>query len=139
MNILEVSKLSPAERRDFFDSYSTETKEQVYMKPLSREELEIKREELAQAAMQKALLDEQLTEYKKTHKASLEPHVKAFTERLKEIKNKSVQVTGMAYKIPDYDNQAIHILGEDGTVINTRPMLPEERQFTIQSQLKDAL
>lgn len=138
MNIYELKKLSEQDRKDFFDSYSTEAKDQTYMRPLLKDELDIKHDELAQAAMKKAMLEEELKEIKREHKAMIDPVIKEFSERLREIKLRAVEVTGPAHKIPDYDNQMIHYIAIDGTVINSRPMLPEERQFTIQHQLKQA-
>jgi len=138
MNIYELKKLSEQDRKDFFEMYSTEAKDQTYMRPLLKDELDIKHDELAQAAMKKAMLEEELKEIKKEHKAQIDPVIKEFSERLREIKLRAVEVTGPAHKIPDYDNQMIHYIAIDGTVINSRPMLPEERQFTIHPQLKQA-
>ncbi len=56
MNIYDLKKMSEAERKDFIESYSVESKEMVYMKSLSKEELDIKRDELAQSATQKSIL-----------------------------------------------------------------------------------
>lgn len=138
MNIYELKKLSEEDRKDFFNSYSVETKDQTYMRPLVKEELDIKYDELAQAAMKKSILEDELKEIKLEHKAMIDPVIKEFQERLREIKLRAVEVTGPAHKIPDYDNQMMHFIAIDGTVINSRPMLPEERQFTIHPQLKQA-
>lgn len=56
MNIFELPKMSESERTDFLDAHSTEVKDLTYMKPLTNEELNIKRDDLAQAAMQKSVL-----------------------------------------------------------------------------------
>jgi len=138
MNIYELKKMNEQERKDFFESYSIETKEQTYMRPLQKDELDIKHDELAQAAMKKSILEEELKEIKKEHKAMIDPVIKEFSDRLREIKQRAVEVTGPAHKVPDYDNQMIHFIAIDGTVINSRPMLPEERQFTIHPQFKQA-
>ena len=138
MNIFEIKSMGESERADFLDAYSTEVKDLTYMKPLSTEELNIKREDLAQAAMQKSVLLDELAELKKQYKDRIDPLSHQFSENLKAIKTKAIEVTGTTYKIPDYDNQAIHYVAIDGTVVNSRPMLPEERQFTISSQLKQA-
>lgn len=138
MNILEVTKMSAQDRRDFLDTYSTEVKDQTYMRALSLEELNIKKDELAQAAMQKSVLLDELSEVKKSYKDRIEPLTKQFSVNLRTIKQKAVEVTGPAHKIPDYDNQCIHFVAQDGTIISTRPMLPEERQFTIQQQIAKA-
>ncbi len=115
--------MSEAERKDFIESYSVESKEMVYMKSLSKEELDIKRDELAQSATQKSILEDELREIKKEHKAQIDPLNKLFSERLKEIKTQSIEMSGMAHKVPDYDNQAIHFIAADGTVRNSLAML----------------
>lgn len=138
MNIFELPKMSESERTDFLDAHSTEVKDLTYMKPLTTEELNIKRDDLAQAAMQKSVLLDELAQVKKDYKDRIEPLSKQFSENLKAIKIKAIEVTGKAHKIPDYDNQAVHYVALDGTVVNSRPMLPEERQFTIHAQLKQA-
>jgi hypothetical protein len=139
MNIYELKNMSPEDRKDFFESYSVEQKEQTYMRPLKKDELDIKHEELSQAAMKRAILEEELAEYKKDHKAMIDPVIKEFKNRLTEIKQRAVEVNGLAHKIPDYDNQMIHYIAIDGTVINSRPMLPEERQYTISHQITKAV
>lgn len=138
MNIFELSKMSDQERADFFGINSTEVKDLTYMKPLTEEELNIRRDDLAQAAMQKSVLEDELAQVKKDYKDKIDPLTKSFSENLKAIKLKATEVTGPTHKIPDYENHAMHFVAPDGTVVNSRPMLPEERQYTIMRELKQA-
>lgn len=139
MNIFELKNQPAGEIKDFLDAYSTEVKDQTYMKPLSQDELHIKREELAQIAMQQSVLLDELASVKKDYKLKLDPLSHQFSQTLTEIKTKSVEVNGKTYKVPDYDNQMIHFVSEEGMVISSRAMLPEERQYTIQRQLNQAI
>jgi hypothetical protein len=136
MNVTDLINLSPTERAEFLETYSIETRSEVYSKLLSQAELEIKRAELAQAAIKKAMLEDQLSEMKKAFKEKIGPVLDEFKDLLLQIKTKSVTTEGLTYKLPDYDQKIIYVVSKEGAIINSRPMLPEERQFTIYQDLK---
>lgn len=53
------------------------------------------------------------------------------SEYLDAIKNKAVEVKGKVYKLADFENQMIHFVDPLGNVLSSRKMLPDERQFRI--------
>lgn len=139
MDIYKLKDLSDDERQTVLQGEALSVEEQAYMKPLSPEELAIKKDDLASAAILKAVIEEELAEIKAQYKDKLEPLREKVTEAIQAIKNKAVEVKGNVYKLPDYENQMIHIIDSMGQVLSSRRMLPEERQFRIPAILNKAV
>ena len=72
------------------------------------------------------------------HKATCKPIEQDVATTLKKLKQGGYFETITAYKVPDYDKNTVSIIEEDGTVLMTRRMLPEERQTTIYHQMPQA-
>lgn len=138
MDVYRLKDLSEEERQSVLQGEALTVEEQAYMKPLTPEELAIKKDDLATAAILKAVIEDELAEIKSQYKEKLEPLREKVSEAIEAIKNKAVEVKGHVYKLPDYENQMIHIVDSLGQVLSSRRMLPEERQFRIQ-QLNKAM
>lgn len=108
------------------------------MQPLTQDELSIKKDDLANAAILKAVIEDELAEIKKQYKDKIEPLRQKVSEAIEAIKNKSVEIKGKVYKLADYENQMIHFVDPLGNVLNSRRMLPEERQFRIDTNVQKA-
>lgn len=133
MDIYKLKDLSEEDRQSVLQGESIAIEEHGYMKPLSTEELAIKKDELANAAILKAIIEDELAEIKAQYKDKIEPLRITVGECIDAIKNKAVEVHGKVYKLADYENQMIHVVDPLGNVLNSRRMLPEERQFRIQT------
>lgn len=131
MDIYKLKELSQEDRQIVFQSEAISVEELGYTKPLSEEELTLKREELANAAILKAMIQDEFAEVKAQYKERISPLSEVVKESIQAIKNKSVEVMGKVYKFADYENQMIHVVDPLGNVLNSRRMLPEERQFRI--------
>lgn len=139
MEIYKLKDLSDEERQTVLQGEAISVEEQAYMKPLTPDELSIKKDDLASAAILKAVIEEELAEIKAQYKEKLEPLREKVTEAIQAIKNKAVEVKGNVYKMADYDNQMIHVVDSMGQVLSSRRMLPEERQFRIPATLNKAM
>lgn len=139
MDIFKLKDLSEDERLTVLLGEAITTEEQVYMKPLSADELSIKKDELANAAILKAVIEDELAEIKSQYKDKIEPLRNIVSESILAIKNKAVEVKGTVYKLADYENQLIHIVDPLGNVLSSRRMLPEERQFRINTPIQKAI
>lgn len=131
MEIYTLKDKSEEDRMGVLEGENIAVEEQAYMKPLTPEELAIKKDDLANAAILKAVIEEELSQVKAQYKDKIEPLRLIVQESIEAIKNKAVEVKGKVYKMADYENQMIHIVDPLGNVLSSRRMLPEERQFRI--------
>jgi len=132
MYVHTLKDLSIDDRQSVLQGEALAVEEQVYMRPLTEDEIGQKKDELVQASLLKAVIEEELKEIKEEFKAKIEPLKDQITESLTAIKNKAIESKGQVYRLPDYDNQMIHTVDVMGVVLSYRRMLPEERQFRIQ-------
>jgi hypothetical protein len=131
MDIYRLKTLSTTDRDVVLQSEAIEVEKGTYMRPLSDDELREYKDSLAKTSIDQAVLFDELAEIKSDFKSKLDPLRERISECIGAIKNQSIQVTGDQYKIPDYDNQMIHIVDRDGNVILSRQMYPKERQYKI--------
>lgn len=71
MDIFKLKDLSEDERLTVLLGEAITTEEQVYMKPLSPDELSIKKDELTNAAILKAVIEDELAEIKSQYKDNI--------------------------------------------------------------------
>lgn len=132
MDVHKLKDLSIDDRQSVLQGEALAVEEQVYMRPLTEDEIGQKKDELVQASLLKAVIEEELKNIKEEFKARIEPLKDQITDSLTAIKNKAIESKGQVYRLPDYDNQMIHTVDVMGVVLSSRRMLPEERQFRIQ-------
>lgn len=133
MDIYRLKDMPEDDRVSVLTSESVSIEEHAYMKPLTPDEIAVKKDNLANDSIMKAMIEDEFAEIKASYKDKLDPLKDSIHESLQAIKNKAIEVKGKVYKMPDYDNQMIHVVDPDGNVLSSRRMLPEERQFRIQS------
>lgn len=131
MDVYRLKDLPEDDRKTVLLGESLSVEKQAYMRQLTPEELAIKKDELAVAAINKAYIEDELAEVKKQYKEKTEPLRLKVAECILAIKNKAVEVNTDVYKLADYDNQMIHNVDPAGHVLSSRRMLPEERNFRI--------
>jgi hypothetical protein len=135
MNIYSIKDLPVDELETLLRGESSGIEEMAYNRPLSEEELVVRKDELSKNTILLDVINDELKEAKRQFKDKMEPITAKIKEDLKAIRNKSVEIRGKVYKMPDYENKMIHMVDERGHVITSRKMLPEEKQFTISSQI----
>lgn len=131
MDIYKLKDLSTEERQTVLLGEAAGSEEQVYLRPLTNEELAITREEHANASILIDELTEQFANVKARHKEEIKPIQQKRKTAIAAIRQKAVQITGRVWKLPDHDNMMMHFVTDDGQVLSSRPMLPQERQYRI--------
>lgn len=139
MDIYKLKDLSAEERQTVLLGEAVSGEDQSYLMPLSTEELHIRREEMANASILLAEYAAEFKEVKDQYKSKITPIAQKRDEALEAIRLKAISVTGKVYLIADHDNKMMHSVTEDGSVLGSRPMLPQERQFRIQHSLNKAM
>jgi len=102
-----------------------------YLKVLSPEELDIKRETLTDNAITLSEQEDELTGIKAGYKAKMDPLRKANKELLGEIKTKQTQVEGTLYHIANHDSGMMETYDELGSLVSSRRLRPDEKQATL--------
>lgn len=138
MDIYKLKDLSEQDRQTVFLGEADGAEEQVYLKPLTPEELAITREEHSNASILLDELIEKFSDVKARHKEEIKPINSKRKAALKAIRQKAIEITGKVWRLPDYENSMMHFITNEGQVLSSRPMLPQERQFKIQ-QLNKAI
>jgi len=131
MDIHRLKDLSSEERQSVFLGEAEGFEEQVFLKPLSTEELAIIREDHSNSSILLDELTEKFSEVKARHKEEIKPINAKRKSALSAIRLKAIQITGKVWKLPDHDNMLMHFVTDDGQHLSSRPMLPQERQFRI--------
>jgi hypothetical protein len=139
MDPYKLKDLSQEERQTVFQGEAVSAEEQVYMRPLTPEELHIKREEMANASIMLDELEAEFKEVKDQHKASVTPFRIKRDESLDAIRLKAVPIKCKVCILADHENKMMHSVTDDGSVLGSRPMLPEERQYRINATLNKAM
>ncbi len=135
MNIYGIKDLPVDELETLLRGESIGKEEMAYNRPLSEEELVVRKDDLSKNTILLSVINDELKEAKRQFKDKMDPIKTKVIEDIKAIKNKAVEVRGDVFKMPDYENKMIHMVDAKGHVITSRKMLPEERQFTISSQI----
>lgn len=131
MDIYKLKDLTVQDRIDQIEAMFSKVEEKIFMKPLNRDELAIRKDEMAEATIMLSTLEEEFKAIKEGHKIKVAPHELKQRVALDAIRNQAIEVKGNVYTIPDHDNNMIHELTDEGQVLASRPMLPNERQYRI--------
>lgn len=131
MDIYRLKDLSQADRRAVLDSEAATITEQDYMRPLADEELAALKSDLAQACVQKGFIDNEFSDVKADFKARLKPINSSINTAIMCLTSRMKNEQGKVYMVPDHDHNMMHSVTEQGDVLNSRPMRPEERQLRL--------
>jgi hypothetical protein len=134
MDVYKIKDLQPHERQEVLIGEAMSTEQMQFMKPLDETELAALKDELAQTAIKRSIMEDEMAEVIEDYKARIKPLKEKFVETLNAIKHKAVDALGTVYLMQDFENQMMHYVSEDGTVINSRRMKPEERQTRMSAE-----
>lgn len=131
MDVYRLKDLSHEERQTVLLGEAVSGDEQVYLKTLTPEELHIKREGMANDSILLNQYEAEFKDVKDEHKNKIMPIKQRRDEALEAIRLKAVPVTGKVWLLADHENKMMHSVTDDGNVLGSRPMLPEERQIRV--------
>jgi hypothetical protein len=133
MDFNHLQSLSPADRKELLEADAAHiVTDALYTRPLSEEEVAYYKSELTENSILQSELLEQKKELIAEFKKKLEPVQKKISDSLKAVKFKAIDEVGTLYQLADFDEHRIHTVNQDGLLINSRSMLPHERQLRIQ-------
>lgn len=133
----ELAKNVPLEDRAQVLEDSCDAVEDVtYSKPFTPEELALKREQLTDASIKIADIEEEKKEVMDGYKERLKPLQTQKEDAIKALRDKSQTVTEKCYKFFDEDTKTVGFYNKEGNLVNSRPAFKQELQKTIFSVMR---
>lgn len=128
----ELGKEYPLEQREQFLNDNSDDVEKVsYSKAFSPEELAKQREDLTDAAIKLADIEEQKKEANAHFKELMKPLEQKKAVAIKNLKDKAMVVEEDCYKFFDEETKMVGFYNKEGDLVSSRPAFPDELQKTI--------
>jgi hypothetical protein len=138
-NLFEGQSLNPKDRLDNLRSLAYSEDRMTFQKPLTPEQIDFEKERLSQAMIKLNAETERLDNFKQEIKAIVKPLELIRNESLEKIKNKAVQISGSVFLVDDQEAGMMGTYDDEGILIQSRRLLPEERQLHINSKFNKAV
>ena len=129
---------SPAARLQALKDSAEKREVITYPKQLGEEHFGNLKDELTADSIQLVKLEEALAEYKVGHKARTKPLKQKVAIALTKLRNGVEEVEEEVFLLADQEEGMMGYYNAQGHLIRTRPLLPEERQFRIVDNSKNA-
>lgn len=128
----ELGKEYPLEQREQFLNDNSDDVEKVsYSKTFTPEELAKQREDLTDAAIKLADIEEQKKEANAHFKELMKPLEQKKAVAIKNLKDKAMFVEEDCYKFFDEETKMVGFYNKEGDLVSSRPAFPDELQKTI--------
>lgn len=110
--------------------------ERSYLSKFDQEETNLLRAELATVSIQLGTIQEELDGIKSDYKGKLKPLQERIDKILYSLKNGGEYVKGECYKFIDQEEERVGWYTPDGYLLEERPITQEERQRTVQMEIR---
>lgn len=112
--------------------------QKTYQKILTADELAARREDLSDNCIKLNQLEDELKVVKDDFKVKMDPLKTVHKTLLSEIKTKQTSVDGTLFHMANHDEGMMETYDNEGYLVETRRLRPEEKQGTIFSLGKTA-
>ena len=120
--------LSDNARIQIMQQNASKIEETTYLKALTPDELDIKRESLTDNAIALNDFQEEMRKAMSGFKSKMKPLADANKELLRQIKTRQEEIEGTLYYMADYDNGIMECYNDQGEFISSRRLRPDEKQ-----------
>ena len=124
------------ERASFLEDNCDAVEEVTYSRAFEPEELALKREQLTDASIKIADIEEEKKEVMDGFKERLKPLQEQKSEAIKSLRDKSQTVTEKCYKFLDEETKMVGFYNKEGNLVSSRPAFQKELQKTIQMDIR---
>ena len=124
------------ERASFLEDNCDAMEEVTYSRAFEPEELALKREQLTDASIKIADIEEEKKEVMDGFKERLKPLQEQKADAIKALRDKSQTVTEKCYKFLDEDTKMVGFYNKEGNLVSSRPAFQRELQKTIQMDIR---
>lgn len=128
--------VSAEERKQLLDANCDSIEEKSYAKAFTSDELTQKRVELENVSINIADLEQEKKDFMDAHKTEMDPLKIVHKNIIKELKEKTVQVTEICFAFIDEETRTVGYYNADGLLIWHRPATSKEIQRTIQMEIR---
>lgn len=119
------------QRKVLLEDNAFKVEQTEFLRPLTTEELDLRRETLAENCIQYSELEDSKKIAMEGFKMQMDPINKANKILLSEIKTRQAKFEGLVYHIANHDTGMMEIYDSNGELISSRRLRPEEKQQTI--------
>ena len=124
------------ERASFLEDNCDAVEEVTYSRAFEPEELALKREQLTDASIKIADIEEEKKEDMDGFKERLKPLQEQKADAIKALRDKSQTVTEKCYKFLDEETKMVGFYNKEGNLVSSRPAFQKELQKTIQMYIR---
>lgn len=124
------------ERASFLEDNCDAVEEVTYSRAFEPEELALKREQLTDASIKIADIEEEKKEVMDGFKERLKPLQEQKADAIKALRDKSQTVTEKCYKFIDEETKMVGFYNKEGNLVSSRPAFQKELQKTIQMYIR---
>lgn len=128
MDIYKLKDLPPDELETVL-AEADSVVEEKYFQPLTQEEMEFFRHQHSDNAITLTMIEHEFKRIADEYKERMKPYRTKVMEALEALRTRQIEKTGKVYLLKDHDTQMVHKIDGRGNVIQSRTMLPEERQY----------
>ena len=118
-------------REAYLKDNCDKVEEKGYMKPYTPQELQQRKEELANASIEIAEIEQEAKEAAAHYKGKLKPLKETRARMVGDIKSKSEYVKELCYKFVDQEARETGYYNKEGDLIESRPATADELQTTL--------
>lgn len=122
-----MPELPVDQRRILLRDNADSIDETTYMKDLSDDDLDSKREQLVTNLEKISSHDEELDAAKEAHKAATKPLKLENKVLLNEVRNRKTEVRGTLYSIADREKGVMVVYDDQGEFVSSRRLRPDEK------------
>lgn len=126
-----MPELTQKERLMLMQENAHKVEQTTYQKSLSQDELAARREDLADNCIKLNQLEDELKEVKDDFKMKMDPMKTSNKTLLTEIKTKQTTIDGTLFHLANHEDGMMETYDNDGYLISSRRLRPEEKQGTI--------
>lgn len=125
------------EKRNYLSANADKVrKDDSVQRPLSDEEIETLRFKLQKVNIKLKNEQEEYDEVKQKYRERLNDIKDHLSEIVEALEKGFEKVVGDVFEIRDHDEQRVYAFMADGTEVDNRKMLPNERQQTVQGSMR---
>jgi hypothetical protein len=119
------------EREQFLNNTCDGTEEVSYSRVFTPEELAEQREQLTEASIKLADIDEKKKESMDFFKQQAKPYAEQRQKAIEALRTKAEIVIEVCYKYFDEETKMVGFYNKQGNLVNSRPAFPNEMQKTV--------
>lgn len=119
------------DRRDNLQAMAHSIENTSYYVNLTQDELDVRREKLTDNFIKISDIKNELDQVTKKLKSEQKPLIEENAELLQNIKTKTEEKSGVLYHVDDQEAGMMNSYDEDGYLVSSRRLRPDEKQSSI--------